>query len=111
VSAGDRGLAAARIMYDAPWLGFGGTADAVPGLTLREYETLRLTLLARWWDRLVRVRARGTRAVANADRSIASSFILLKTNMEPERITAAVAKSELGDLLYALLYESKSDTV
>ncbi len=110
VSADARGLAAARIMYDAPWLGYGGTAEIVAGLTLGEYETMRLTLLARWWDRLVRARARGAVGIDPTTRSVASSFLLLKTGWEPERITPALARSELGDVLYALLYESKSDT-
>ncbi len=108
VTTDARSLAAARIMYDAPWLGFTGTAELVPALTLSEYEATRLALLTRWWDRLVRVRARGAAAVDGTARSVASSFILLKTNMEPERITPAVAKNELGDALYALLYDNEA---
>jgi hypothetical protein len=95
-------------MFDLPWLGYAGTADLVGGLTLDEYETIRRELLARWWSLLNR--ARLTRRAGCRERLVASSYLLLQTGWEPDRITPAIARNVLGDDLVALLFNSSPAT-
>jgi len=91
-------------MFDVPWLGFSGIADLVAGLTREEYEENRATLLARWWDILERTRKTGKLSSDGLERQIASSYLLLLTGWVPERITPAIARSQLGDDIYQLMY-------
>lgn len=94
-----------RLMFDVPWLGYSGMADLVQGLTEDEYEANRRALLARWWEALERVRKTGKVSGNGRERQIASSYLLLRTGWEPERITPLIARNQLGDELYAVLYE------
>ena len=43
---------AARLLFEAPWLGYAGTAESVDGLTWRDYQSVRARLLTRWWETL-----------------------------------------------------------
>ena len=94
-----------RLMFDVPWLGYEGISELVEGLTRQEYAANRTTLLARWWEALERVRKTGKVSTNSIERQIASSYLLLATQWEPERITPVVARSRLGDELYDLIYE------
>jgi len=94
-----------RFMFDVPWLGYSGIAELVDGLSRDEYEANRNALLARWWDALERVRKTGKLSPDGRERQIASSYLLLRTGWEPERVTPVIARSQLGDELYGLIYE------
>ena len=91
-------------MYDAPWLRYHGMAPLVGGLDRAEYETTRRRLLARWWQVLMRVR--WTKRVTVVERRIASSYVLLQSELDPDRVTPAVVRNVLGDELAALLDRS-----
>lgn len=93
-----------RLMFDVPWLGFQGIAELVEGLTLEEYEANRAALLARWWEALQRARKTGKLNPSGYERQVASSYLLLKTRWEPDRITTTVARNELTDEIYTLIY-------
>ncbi|HEY1728526.1 MAG TPA: DUF721 domain-containing protein [Candidatus Baltobacteraceae bacterium] len=93
-----------RLMFDVPWLGFKGISSLVEGLSQDEYEMNKTALLARWWEALERVRKTATVSPDGLERQIASSYLLLKTGWEPDRITPLIARNELGDV-YDLLYE------
>jgi len=93
-----------RLMFDAPWLGYKGISELVEGLSQDEYEMNKAALLARWWETLERVRKTGKVSPERLERQIASSYLLLKTGWEPDRITPLIARNELGDV-YDLLYE------
>ncbi|MBV8601999.1 MAG: DUF721 domain-containing protein [Candidatus Eremiobacteraeota bacterium] len=99
-----------RLMFDAPWLGFAGTAELVAELTRREYEANRGVLLGRWWETLQRAATAGKLGSDGYERQIASSYLLLRTGWEPERITPAIARNELGDKLYELIYGHHNDS-
>ncbi|HTX60000.1 MAG TPA: DUF721 domain-containing protein [Verrucomicrobiae bacterium] len=96
-----------RLLFEAPWLGFGGTAELVEDLRVHEYESVRRRLLSRWWDRLRRVQVTGKLSRDGTDRLIASSFVVLKSEARPERLTQAIVRNLLGDDLYGLLYETE----
>jgi len=98
-----------RLMFDAPWLGYEGISELVEGLSKDEYEMNRATLLARWWEALERVRKTGKVSPGGLERQIASSYLLLKTGWEPDRITPLIARNELRDV-YDLLYEKHHKT-
>ncbi len=102
-----RGAATERLMFDAPWLGFNATAELVGGLALGEYESLRKRMLSRWWDVLVRARVRKAVSLNRREASIASSYLLLQTGWEPDRITPAVARNLLGDEIFGLVFGEK----
>ena len=95
-----------RLLFEAPWLGFAGTAKLIEDLRQDEYESIRRRLLSRWWDRLRRVRLTGTLSRDGAERLIASSYVLLKSELAPERLTPAIVRNVLGDDLHDLLYET-----
>jgi hypothetical protein len=103
--AAEREVAVQRLMYDAPWLGYGGTAELIETLTVEEYERIRHALLERWWALLSRAKAAGRVSDDGRERRIASSYVLLQTGWEPQRITPAVVRNILGDDLMTLLYE------
>ena len=94
-----------RLLFEAPWLGFAGTANLVEGLRKDEYESIRRRLLQRWWDRLCRVRYSGKLSRDGAERLIASSYVLLKSELAPERLTPVIVRNVLGDELHDLLYQ------
>jgi hypothetical protein len=99
-----RTAAVARLLYEAPWLGYSGVAELVGDLGLQEYESIRKRQLQRWWDVLARVAKSGRRALTHRERMIASSYVLLKSGLDPERIAPAVVRDLLGDELHDILY-------
>lgn len=104
----ERDARVARLLFDAPWLGYAGIAPLVEGLTPAEYEAVRLRLLRRWKDVLERVRRTGGAHLTTRDRMIASSYVLLKSELDPERIAPAVVRDLLGDELHEILYGSEN---
>ena len=95
-----------RLLYEAPWLGYAGTAELIEGLHRDEYDAIRLRLLVRWWDRLTRARYHGKLSRDGAERLIASSYVLLKSELPPERLTPAIVRNVLGDDVHDLLYSN-----
>ncbi len=93
-----------RLLFEAPWLGFAGTAKLVEDLRQDEYESIRRRLLSRWWDRLCRARLAGKLSRDDVERLIASSYVILKSELAPERLTPAIVRNVLGDELHDLLY-------
>jgi hypothetical protein len=100
----ERDARVARLLFEAPWLGYAGIAPLVEGLTPQAYEAIRLALLRRWKDVLERVRRTGGTQVTTRDRMIASSYVLLKSELDPERIAPAVVRDLLGDELHEIFY-------
>lgn len=100
----ERDAAAARLLFEAPWLGYVATAAMVDGLSRADYETLRTRLLARWWEILARARAGKRLSRDERERLIASSYVVLKSKLPPEEIEPATVRSVLGDELHDLLY-------
>jgi hypothetical protein len=99
-----RAGATARLLYETPWLGYEGVAQLVEGLQRAEYEAIRKRLLARWWDTLrLAVRA-GRLSADHRERLIASSYVLLKSGIDPERIAPETVRNLLGDQLHDLIY-------
>ncbi len=103
-SAQARVAATARLLFEAPWLGYAGTAALVEGLQKWEYERTRVQLLTRWWGTLVRARAAGRVSRDGRERLIASSYVVLHSKLRPEEIMPATVRSILGDELHDLLY-------
>jgi hypothetical protein len=99
-----RVAATARLLFEAPWLGYAGTAALVEGLQKWEYERTRAQLLTRWWGTLVRARAAGRLSRNARERLIASSYVVLHSKLRPEEIMPATVRSILGDELHDLLY-------
>lgn len=104
-----RAASVARLLFDVPWLGYDGIAELVSGLMLAEYETVRTRLLSRWWDALSRVRRSGRRTMTPRERLIASSYVLLKSGVDPERIAPAVVRDLLGDELHDIIYGNENN--
>lgn len=100
--------ATAQLMFEAPWLGYGGTAALVDGLQRREYDRIRTQLLAHWWEMLVRARAAKQLSRDGRERLIASSYVLLRSKLAPEEIMPATVRSILGEELQELLYGEPS---
>jgi hypothetical protein len=101
----DRIIAAtARLLAEAPWLGYSGTAALVSGLRNEEYERVRSLMLAHWWAMLVRARKAKRLSTDGRERIAASSYVLLRSNLSPEEIMPATVRSILGDELNELLY-------
>jgi hypothetical protein len=99
-----RALATARLLLEAPWLGFAGTAELVDGLNEKEYERIRSRLLKRWWGMLERARVAGQLSRGGRERLVASSYVLLRSKIPPEEIMPATVRNVLGDELHELLY-------
>ena len=104
----ERSATIARLLFEVPFLGYSGIAEHVENLSRSEYETVRGKLLARWWDALTQLRRSGRKRVVRRERDIVSSYVLLKTGLDPERIAPAVVRDLLGDDLYAIFYGSES---
>lgn len=100
----ERTAAVARLLFEAPWLGYDATAELVEGLTRAQYESIRSALLSRWWDTLGKARAAKRLSRDGRERSIASSYVLLKSGLAPEAIAAATVRDLLGDELHELIY-------
>jgi Dna[CI] antecedent, DciA len=103
-----RTAATAQLMFEAPWLGYFGTAALVEGLQQEEYERIRSLLLAHWWEMLARARALKQLSRDGRERVVASSYVLLRSKIPPENIVPATVRSVLGDELHELLYGDPS---
>jgi hypothetical protein len=96
--------ATARLLFEAPWLGYAGTAALVKGLREEEYEGIRAQLLTRWWSILVQARAAKRLSRDGRERLVASSYVLLRSNVPPEEIMPATVRNVLGDELHDMIY-------
>jgi hypothetical protein len=101
---------AARLLFEAPWLGYAGTAELVDGLTWRDYQSIRARLLTRWWETLARARASKRLSRDGRERLIASSYVVLKSKLPPEAIEPATMRNVLGDELHDLIYGTERQT-
>jgi len=108
--AEQRTAAAARLLFEAPWLGYAGTAELVDGLTLQDYESIRTRLLSRWWEALARARASKRLSRDGRERLIASSYVVLKSKLPAEAIAPATLRNVLGDELNDLIYGTEQQT-
>lgn len=99
-----RATATARVLFEAPWLGFAGTARLIEGLTLDEYAATRRALLARWWGELKAAARAKHISRGGRERSIAASYVVLESGLNPDRISPATVRNALGDEIYQLLY-------
>lgn len=105
----ERDARVGRLLFEAPWLGYAGIVPLVGELTLQEYEAVRLRLLRRWKDVLERVRRTAGAQLTTRDRMIASSYVLLKSGLDPERIAPAVVRDLLGDELHQIFYGNENN--
>ncbi len=105
-----RTAAAARLLFEAPWLGYAGTAELVDGLTLQDYTSIRTRLLSRWWEALARARSSKRLSRDGRERLIASSYVVLKSQLPPEAIDPATLRNVLGDELNDLIYGTEQQT-
>lgn len=105
-----REAAAARLLFEAPWLRYDAVAQLIEGLTLADYEAIRNRLLSRWWETLLRARASKRLSRDGRERAIASSYVVLKSKLSPEAIDPATVRNVLGDELNDLLYETERRT-
>jgi hypothetical protein len=97
-----------RLMYEAPWLGYAATAEIVAGLSEDDYETWRRALLARWWEAMRRLMW-SKRPALPLERRIASSYVLLQSRLEPDRMSRAVMRNVLGDTLEQILFGTSTE--
>jgi hypothetical protein len=93
-----------RLLFEAPWLGYAGTAALVSGLSIEEYEAIRSQALAAWWEVLRAAGAAKRISAGGHERSIASSYVILRTRLQPEAIAPATVRNALGDELHDLIY-------
>lgn len=98
-----RRMACERLMFEAPWLGSEDVLALVDGLTAETYDASRRRLLRAWWDELWRARKlHELRQPLDRVRlrKLASSFVLLQTRIDPNRLEmdSAVRKNALGEL-------------
>jgi hypothetical protein len=105
-----RAAAVARLLFEAPWLGFAGTSALIEGLSNREYESIRTRLLSRWWETLVRARYAKKLSRDGRERLVASSYVLLKSKLPPEEIAPATIRNVLGDEIHDLIYGTEHTT-
>jgi hypothetical protein len=96
--------ATARLLFEAPWLGYSGTASLIDGLQLEEYEHIRTRLLKHWWGKLAHARGAKQLSRDGRERLVASSYVLLQSKLPPEEIMPATVRGILGDELHDLLY-------
>jgi hypothetical protein len=108
LDAQEREAQVARLLFEAPWLGYAGIAPLVRGLTPQQYEAVRVALLRRWKDTLERIRRSARPRVTMRDRSIASSYVLLKSELDPDKIAPAVVRDLLGDELHEIFYGNEN---
>ncbi len=104
-AAQERERLVARLLFEVPWLGFAGISALVEGLQRDEYEAIRARLLAAWWETLLRARRAGRVSRDRRERLVASSFVIVKSGLDPERIAPATMRSVLGDDIFDLLYD------
>ncbi|MEO7040605.1 MAG: DUF721 domain-containing protein [Candidatus Elarobacter sp.] len=92
-----------RLLFEAPWLGSDEVLALVDGLSPEAYDAIRRRLLRSWWDELWRANklAKLRQPIDRIRlRKLASSFVLLETRIDPNRLEmdSAVRKNALGDL-------------
>jgi hypothetical protein len=98
-----RRFACERLLFEAPWLPPSDVLTLVAGLTPEEYDAVRRRLLRSWWDEMWRA-GKLFRLRQPIDRfrlrKLASSFVLLETRIDPNRLEmdSAVRKNALGEL-------------
>jgi hypothetical protein len=98
-----RRFACERLLFEAPWLTPEEVIDAIEGLDADAYDGIRRRLLRTWWDELRRAKAlyKLRQPVDRVRlRKLASSFVLLETRIDPNRLEmdSAVRMNALGDL-------------
>jgi hypothetical protein len=98
-----------RILFESPWLDAEAVLGAVAGLSAAEYDAIRRRLLRAWTDELRLARKRhAVKAPIDAARvrKLASSYVLLETRIDPNRLEldSPVRRNALGDL-YAFIRE------
>ncbi len=94
----------AQLLYEAPWLGYSGISELVGYISERDFAAVRRRVLSGWWDRLTRAARNGTVSPDNRERFLASSYVLLKSGLEPEHISPAVVRNLLGDEIHNLIF-------
>ena len=98
-----RRFACERLLFEAPWLPTNEVLVLIDGLTPEEFDTIRRRLLRSWWDEMWRA-SKLFRLRQPIDRfrlrRLASSFVLLETHIDPNRLEmdSAVRKNALGEL-------------
>jgi len=98
-----RRFACERLLFEAPWLPPSDVLALVAGLTPEAYDAVRRRLLRSWWDEIWRA-GKLHRLRQPIDRfrlrKLASSFVLLETRIDPNRLEmdSAVRKNALGEL-------------
>jgi Dna[CI] antecedent, DciA len=100
----ERTAATARLLFEAPWLGYRGTAALIDGLTHQDYESIRRRLLARWWQTLAAALKAKRLSRDGRERTVASSYVVLKSELPPDEIRPATVRNVLGDELHDLIY-------
>jgi len=98
-----------RVLFETPWLTPEEVIAAVPGLDPVAYDTIRRRLLRHWIDELRLARKRhAARAPIDAVRvrKLASSYVLLETRLDPNRLEldSPVRANALGEL-YSFIRE------
>jgi len=106
---GERTSAVMRLLYEMPLIGYEAANENVPGLGRKEFGAIRSRLLKRWWTILQRAVRAGTLTRDGRERAIAQSYVMLKSGMTADRLAPATVRNELGDDLYALIYETKTE--
>ena len=106
--AQERQARIARLLYEAPWLHYEGVAPLIEGLSRSEYAAARTALLRRWRDALEAVRKRADRRASTRERMLASSYVLLKSEIDPEQVQPALVRGLLGDTLHDIFYGSEA---
>jgi hypothetical protein len=113
---GARTAACERLLYEAPWLAPEHVLAMVPGLDAGDYDAIRRRLLRAWWDEMALAHKRARTGFAPPpDRSrlrkIASSYVLLETKIDPNRLemNSAVRRNALGDLFDFIIAVETSD--
>jgi len=104
---GERTSAVMRMLYEMPLIGFEAARESVPDLSRNEFGAIRSRLLRRWWTILQQAVRAGKLARDGRERAIAQSYVMLKSGMTADRLAPATVRNELGDDLYALIYETK----
>lgn len=96
-------FACERLLFDAPWLTPEEVIGSVDGLDAAAYDRTRRRLLRGWWDEMRRAQAlhKLRRPIDRVRlRKLASSFVLLDTRIDPNRLEmdSAVRVNALGEL-------------
>jgi hypothetical protein len=106
---GERTSAVMRLLYEMPLIGFEAARESVPDLGRSEFGAIRSRLLKRWWTVLQRAVREGKLTRDGRERAIAQSYVMLKSGVTADRLAPATVRNELGDELYALIYDTKTE--